>query len=408
MKFTLRKFPLLVVAFFCAGRLAYAQGVDTIVEIPTTAHGSAIIEIPTSQMSSRSNADTNVTMAGEYKSTKNVVEEQKPVCWTWYADDGYESEYNFRGTDLMPNSDGGVFGDAAVSRWGFTLGVFTIHQLGTARADSFSIGEGGGGGGSVGFGGLSTIGPVFPTTIQDRFNEIDVFLQYHRELGPIDVTVGNIGFFIDRRAETFLFVPMGPLASGVFGPYRTVENEKFDRIFVRLATHVIPHIEPWITYYQTIYNWGEDPFHHSAFLAPPAAPGNVFTFYNVHERNDRFGGYLEGRLRGNFPIGNWVDFNPYGVISYSFHDRSEPVLDPNNLSDAVKGRSLVGFNVAQVGLELPIHLFHIVGDSSGPCAPADLHVNLIPFGSYSYHISDPPVGTDRNEWWGGVKVAVTF
>jgi len=40
---------LLLAAFLGGGRACYAQGVDTIVEIPTAAHNSAIIEIPTSR-----------------------------------------------------------------------------------------------------------------------------------------------------------------------------------------------------------------------------------------------------------------------------------------------------------------------------------------------------------------------
>ena len=36
------------------------------------------------------------------------------------------------------------------------------------------------------------------------------------------------------------------------------------------------------------------------------------------------------------------------------------------------------------------------------------HIDFIPFGDYSYHISEPPIGTDRNEFWGGVKVAFNF
>jgi len=416
MKFTLRKFPLLVAAFFCAGGLAYAQGVGTTVEVPTTAQRSALIEIPTAQTTSQSDASNNVTMAGEYKSTKNVVEEQKPVCWNWYTDFGYWSEYNFRGTNLTPDSDGSVFANAAVSRWGFTLGMFGVHQLGTARAPGFSISEGGGGG-AFHLGSFSNIPFLSPETIQDRFNEIDVFLQYHREVGPIDVTIGDIGFFIERSAQTFLslpfdftlpFFPFGIGSAGTYGPFRTIGDEQFDRVFIRLATNRIPYVEPWLTYYQTVYSVGQDPFHHKAFKQGPN-PFGYFVFYNAFERSpEKYGGYLEGRLRGHFQITEWLDFNPFGVISYSFGDRSEPVTDPANFAEVIRGRPLRGFNVAQVGLELPIHLFHLVGTSDGPCAPPNLRVNLVPFGTYSYHISDPTPGTDRNEFWGGVKLAVTF
>src|SRR5205814_5066242 len=98
---------LLFAAFVGAPIAIYAQSVDTMVEVPTTAHRSALIEIPTPQNPSGS-PDNNIPMAGEYKSTKNVVEQEKPVFWSWYTDVGYESEYNFRGTNLTPNSDGAV------------------------------------------------------------------------------------------------------------------------------------------------------------------------------------------------------------------------------------------------------------------------------------------------------------
>jgi hypothetical protein len=411
---TLRR-CLLFAAFVGAPLAIYAQGVDTIVEVPTTAHRSALIEIPTAQNPTAS-SDNNIPMAGEYKSTKNVVEEQKPVCWNWYADVGYWTEYNFRGTDLTPNSDGSVFINADVSRWGFTLGFFGVHQLGTAHSPSFSISEGGGGG-AFHLGSFSNIPFVSPETIQDRFNEIDVFLQYRREFGPINVTIGDIGFFIDRHAQTFLhlpsdfFLPSFPFgigSAGTYGPFRTVGDEQFDRVFIRLATDRIPYIEPWLTYYQTVYSEGQDVFHHQA-NKEGFNPFGYFVFYNAFERSpEDYGGYLEGRLRGHFSIGKWVDVNPFGVISYSFGDRSEPVTNPANFAEVIRGRPLRGFNVAQVGLELPIHLFHVVGFSDGPCAPPDLRVNLVPFFTYSYHISDPTPGTDRNEWWGGAKIAVTF
>jgi len=402
-------------ALFCAAAATYAQGVDTIVEIPTAAYRSALVEIPIAQTTTASSSDQDLTMAGEYKSTKNVVEEQKPVCWNWYADFGYVSEYNFRGTNLTPDADGALFANVDVSKWGFTLGATGYLQLGTARAPSFSTGEGGGGGtgGVAGSGGGIVLGPYFPETVQTRFEELDVFLLYHREFGPIDVTVGNIGFFIERTAETFLTFPEAtPLVfRGTYGPYPTVGNERFDRAFVKVGTYVIPHVQPWITYYQTLYNDGQD---HRFYEAGHIPANGTFVFYgnrfndNFHERNDELGGYLEGRLRGNFPIGEWVDFNPFGVISYSFHDRTEPVPDAIKFKDTLRGRSLVGWNVAQAGLELPIHLFHMLGSSSGPCAPPDLHVDLVPGFTYSHHISRPTAGTDRDEIFGGAKLAITF
>ena len=43
-----------------------------------------------------------------------------------------------------------------------------------------------------------------------------------------------------------------------------------------------------------------------------------------NERNEALGGYLEGRINGHVPITKWADFNPYGIISVSFRDRTDP------------------------------------------------------------------------------------
>ena len=415
----------------CAPRFGYAAG-------------GAIVEIPTAKTSDASDPGQDLTMAGEYKSTKNVIEEQKPTCWNWAFDIGYMSEYNFRGTNLTPDADGAGLITAEVSKWGFTLGFTGIHQFGTARSNSFSVGEGGGGG-AGGFGTAfasipnpfgpgsisgSISGGVFPESIQDRFNEIDVFLQRQFALGPVDITVGNIGFFIDRRAVTFvnltnllvtidipfdgtISVPL-PNVSHV-GPFRTVEDEQFDRFYLTLSTSKIPHIQPVITYYQTVVNTGSQPGSLGAPLAQifeklgfPGTGLPTIPFYHGGERNDELGGYLDARLKGNFPITEWLSFNPYGVISVSFHDRSEPVANPVKKKEAVRGNSLSGFNVAQLGLDLPIHLLHMMGFSSGPCAPPDLNLYFTPFAWYSYHISDPTPSTDRNEFWGGAKFTATF
>ena len=133
MKFTLRNFFLLVAAFFCAERLAYGQGADTIVEIPT-AHDSISIPLPTAhQKPADVNSDNDLTMAGEYKSTKNVVQEEKEaLAWTLNFQVGYWSEYLFRGTNLTPNSDGIEYQQAYFSIKGFTIGLWFASQLGKA------------------------------------------------------------------------------------------------------------------------------------------------------------------------------------------------------------------------------------------------------------------------------------
>jgi hypothetical protein len=406
--------------------------------------------------------------AVDYKSTQNVkatqMTEEATQFWSWSVNAGYTSEYIFRGTNLMPDSDGGVFATMNVSKWGFTLGIYGIHQIGTAKANAFSIGEGGGGGSTgtfltsagdnlVGPGGLpETGGPnlfftgtMSPVTTQTRFNEIDLYLSYTHELGPIDITIGNIAFFIDRRAQTQI-TTSGTFVDGVFvngvltdpngdaHMYHvngdtvnipTVGNETFDRIYVAVSAPRLFHsnvfnIVPKIYYYQTVLNDGQDPFEnvgkvivaHDLSPAIPTAelPEHVLAINGLSERNSTLGGYLEGRIDANFNLGDRVRVQPYGLISYSFHDRTEPsdVSGPFVEKNFVRARSLVGFNNAQVGVKVPILLWSGTGNASGSFAPAEAVFSFAPFGAYSYHISTPPIGTDRNEVWGGAQFELTF
>jgi len=396
--------------------------------------------------------------AVDYKSTQNLkatqATEEAAQFWSWSANAGYTSEYIFRGTNLTPDSDGAGFITANVSKWGFTLGVYGIHQFGIARANAFSIGEGGGGGGVAGVtapgtdnsdNNLSFTGTISPVTIQRRFNEIDIYLSYTHEFGPIDLTVGNIAFFIDRRAETQVTtsgtftdgvppfvngVPSDPNGDGhtftIPGKGQTVvlptvQNETFDRFYIAVSAPRLFHsstfsIVPKVYYYQTVVNDGDDPFDHRRLFVIahdpfPFEPAEHFFGLNgLSERNSSLGGYLEGRIDANFNLGERVRVQPYGLISYSFHDRTEPagVSGPFNEKDLVRARSLVGFNNAQVGVKVPIVLWSGAGNASGSFAPAEAVFSFAPFGAYSYHISNPPIGTDRNEVWGGAQFEFTF
>jgi len=407
--------------------MSYAQAVSPTVQVPFA--GSALMNIGP-------NADSNLTMGGEYKQPKNVIEQEKPVFWTWYVDAGYESEYNFRGTNLTPKANGAGFFDARVTKWNFTLGLFGIHQFGHASAPSWSIGEGGGSVGQTGADAPTGIsGPIpytrFPTTVQTRFDELDVFLSYKFSLGPIDITLGNIAFFISRRATTYEQDVLPPLIPGTsikpiwfipptftrvrtLSPDPTIEEEVFDRLYITLSTTKISkYITPSITYYQTIYSWGAEPTHDGTLFYPPIRVGFPFFPPNTvvrpsnprpfNQRNEALGGYLEGRINTRFPITRWVDFDPYGIISVSFRDRTEP-----GGANPYGGHPLTGWNHVQVGAELPIHLAHLGGFSSTKWAPPDADLYFVPLGAYSYHISNPPPGTDRNEWWGGAKFELTF
>jgi hypothetical protein len=390
----------LAAAFGCAAPLGYSQGVDIVVETPTTARTSPTVQVP----NATTNTDPGMSMAGESKSVKNVVEEtEKPVFWNWTVDVGYLSEYNFRGTNLLPNS-GAVFGDVEVSKWGFTLGMFVIGQTGRAHANAWSLGESGGSGtatiGRFGAGNL-----VFtPTTIQRSFVEIDAFLSYTLQLNWVDITAGNVGFFIARDSTTTFRLDFpAPLGGFRIFPADTVGDEQFDRLFVRLSSSKIPYVTPSISYYQTIFHDGQNPQVFSTV-------GRQFGIgpFGPTLRNESLGGYAEGKLSGHFSIGDRITIRPYGAISYSFHDRTEPIENPKDFRDGIRGRSLVGWNAVQAGLEVPIRLFHQIGHSVGPWAAEEVALYLVPSGWYSHHIADPTPGTERDEAWYGAKLTLTF
>src|SRR5262249_42715758 len=99
------------------------------------------------------------------------------------------------------------------------------------------------------------------------------------------------------------------------------------------------------------YSWGSEPTHDGTLFYPPVRslfppspevrPQNPRPF---NQRNEALGGYLEGRINTRFPITRWVDFDPYGIISVSFGDRTEPGgVNPYG------GHPLTGWNHVQAG-----------------------------------------------------------
>jgi hypothetical protein len=392
----------------------------------------AIFALTTAALAQNSDVTVEVRHDSKDSKTPPITQEKEPLV-QFLLETGYTSEYIFRGTNLMPNSDGGFFyqAQATVPKVGpgsFALGLWAIHQIGDASSDSWSTSEGGGGSGVVGQPNVpirdnngTVIGhftsSLFPTTTQTSFREIDIFASYRVSLGPVDVTLGNIVFLIHREATTSQVdvIPILPQFPGIhwdpprilpippgsrFAHYNnvpTVGDENFDRIYIQLSSTKIPHITPKLTYYQTVYSEGFQPTGNIGVDnqgRPRLILQNVETGQNIfyaplgQERNSELGGYLEARLNGNFPVGHWLDINPYGLVSYSFRDRTEPVMG------TFAGRPLTGFNNAEAGLELEFHI-----------TP---NIAFVPVAHYSHHISEPPIGTDRNEFWGGVKIAVNL
>src|SRR5438105_908086 len=106
---------------FCPSRVAIAAIGLVGIAFGPSVHGQGI---------QASGIEPSLIMAGEYKSTQNLKATEEPVpFWSWSANAGYTSEYIFRGTNLMPDSDGAVFATMNVSKWGFTFGIYGIHQI---------------------------------------------------------------------------------------------------------------------------------------------------------------------------------------------------------------------------------------------------------------------------------------
>lgn len=323
----------------------------------------------------------NVEVRHDSKDSKTPPITQQPAeqWWSLTMETGYSNKYMFRGTNLTPNSDGIAFEEVRFSAKGFTFGVWAAHQIGDAIVPhNTAVGESGGGG-------LGTIPPeIIPgigvvsfddTAIQSRFNELDVYFSYYHSFGWIDLTVGNIAFFVDRsqidRFDVFL--------DGVLfltQDFTSIENETFDRLFVALSTHKLPcNIVPTLTYYQTVYNNGIN-------------PGRDIIYF---DRNDELGGYLEAKISASIPlVRDRLSLEPTALVSYSFDDRSEAT----NTGFIPTSLPLNGFNHFQAGAELVWHL--------------NDHVRLIGFGNYAHHFAAPTGGTEENTGWGGGRVSISF
>ena len=142
----------------------------------------------------------------------------------------------------------------------------------------------------------------FPTTVQTRFDELDVFLSYKFSLGPIDITLGDIAFFISRRATTYEQDVLPPRFDGLLNlgwfipptctrvrrlsPDPTIEEEVFDRLYITLSTTKISKdITPSITYYQTIYSWGSEPTHDGTLFYAPVPPSFPRSVHQTRARS---------------------------------------------------------------------------------------------------------------------------
>lgn len=312
------------------------------------------------------------------KDSKAVpITQEVQKWWSITMEAGYSSTYMFRGTELTPNADGIASEEIRFSGKGFTVGLWAAQQIGTAVVPhNTAVGEAGGG---------RPLNLIFPvpgvgvvtfddTAIQESFRELDVYASYYHSFGCIDLTVGNIAFFIDRRQrDKFDVFVNGSLF--LTQDFPSIGDETFDRVFIALSTHKIPYVVPSLTYYQTIYNEGD-------------APGSDIIYF---DRNDELGGYLEAKLSASIPlVKDRLSLEPTALVSYSFDDRME-ATNTGMIPTAVP---LNGFNHFQIGTELVFRVSN--------------HVSVIGFGNYAHQLHDATGGTEDDTFWGGGKVSISF
>lgn len=277
----------------------------------------------------------------------------------------------------------------------------------------------------------------FKTTneaVQDRFTEIDATVSYQHDFGPVQLEVGNIFFYIDRDSTSFstvrefyasdaarefidsqsfatnfltsgrrvTFAPAVPIRPGHPEDFllnggktlkfrnRSTGDEMFDRVYADLTTNALIQywgIKPHLTYYHTLVNDGD-----SGSLALAT------------KRYDIKGGYAAFKVNASIPL--WkvgspavndyktgkavagdekvkLSLDPTAQIAYSFRDRAD-----------ADGTPLEGFSHVQAGAQLTWN----VTDT----------FRVIPEVNYMHHISDPTLGTEENEWWGGGRIEVSF
>jgi hypothetical protein len=267
------------------------------------------------------------------------------------------------------------------------------------------------------------------TAIQNRFNEMDVYVEYRHDFGPIELAVGNIFFYIDRDStsvatvrefyasedarqlvtqlsKTFLisgglFTPAIPLRADhpedlLLNSGRKVTvrrnssgDEMFDRVYAEVSTNLLGEwgLKPRLIYYHTVYS-----------------EGDIGDTLLTTDRYDVKGGYAEFKLDGHIPLlksgspgttdyktgvttgdGEFtrLAIDPHLRVSYSFRDRADQ-----------DGTPLTGWNHVQVGAELVWN----VTDT----------FRIVPEVAYMHHLSDPVPGTERDAWWGGGKFEVIF
>jgi Bacterial protein of unknown function (Gcw_chp) len=209
--------------------------------------------------------------AGETAPAKSVVppvEEKKESPYKVSFTLGYDSQYIFRGVDITGDT-GIAWGDVNFTAYGLNFGAW------------YAI-----------------------TPYGHNYKELDLYLSYTYDFGPIALTAGYIFYLFPEGS------PPGTDIDGDGSPDRNTYTHEFN---FGISSFAIPFITP-----------------------------SVFVYWDPNDDGDDIidGVYLEGKIKSSIPIVKDVfSIDPYALVSYSFGYNS-PTDDWNNF---------------QAGLELPFH-----------------------------------------------------
>jgi len=252
--------------------------------------------------------------------SKEVIVEEEPVQW-WNAEIsfGIDSKYMFRGYDqfairglpaafsnVVRSNSPLIYTDLSFSAYGFTAGVWYGDNL---------IGTRGG------------------------FNELDVYADYTYSFGPVDLSVGYIGYF-----------------------FPDLDVNSNHEAYVGAAYTAIPYVTPSVTWYQGFGRAGYQ------------------------------GRYLEVKLEGDIPVYEGVvdvSLQPYALISYS---------DYNVVGRSNWNHYQIGLNVT-VGLSDNISVYAGI-NYSGPLDVVSSGSNSNATGSFGA-FGDPGYHVNSDIYGGG-------
>lgn len=142
------------------------------------------------------------------KTSKEVkVEEKAESPFTVNFSLGYDSEYMFRGVDILnfATEDGDlVWADLNISAYGFTAGAWYAEGINKGNGDL-------------------------------EYNELDLYLSYTYALGPVNLTAGYIFYLFPDSGDTYSH-----------------------EVNIGISTSAIPFITPSLFYYYDIEESGDD------------------------------------------------------------------------------------------------------------------------------------------------------